>query len=465
MTYFLLPKTKKNIKRGKVDRAVDFPSIWQEFANLCDIRGGKGIQKFDPYHYQIKLINLIETTPTTVVAKTRQLGYTEAISNYFLWKACRDKGYLAVIFSKTQTDTSNIAKRVRRSIESLNLKTRTNALTDIELVNGGRMLFRNSTPNGARSLEAVHDILFDEVGFVKDIEEIYKAALPCTTVLGDRARIILLSTPSGQSGFYWNKLNNNNGDRDLLETCEAIKSEAIDPVQIWHDEEGVGKFLCHWLAHPEFSKLKDTYLEDIKRKFQLSDAAVQQEYNLNFSEGEQIVFDPQLVRECAIAQWLEPEPNEVYIAGLDTSLLGSDYTVLTVLKYTEDGYELVAWYRSRKKTHQLHIYEIGQLITDYNIESVAIEVNSSGRIYYEKLSEEFLNCNFVEIKTTGSSKPAMINKLILALETRSLTYPSESAIIQELLSFRNDDGKLEAVAGAHDDIVMSLAFATAICSI
>lgn len=385
---YLLPKTKKSIIRKKLDpTAIEFPDRWANFAKLCDIRGGKGIQKFNPYSYQIKLVNLIEETPTTVITKTRQLGYTEAIANYFLWKACRNRGYLAVIFSKTQTDTSNIAKRIRRHIDSLNLKTKTNALTDIELVGGGRLLFRNSTPNGARGLEAVHDILFDEVGFVKDIDEIYKAALPCTTVIGDRARVILLSTPSGQSGFYWNRLNSNNGDRDLLQVCEDIRNGIIEPVQIWHDTEGVGKFLCHWLAHPEFSQEKDTYLEGIKRKFQLPEAAVQQEYNLNFSEGEQIVFDPKLVRECAIATWLEPEPDAVYIAGLDTSLLGSDYTVLTILKCLPDGnYELIAWYLSNELVTNLRESAIEQ--TQSNIESIT-ESMLNGSITVDAWEREF----------------------------------------------------------------------------
>ena len=466
MTYFLLPKTKKNIKKKEVDRAVDFPGIWQEFAKLCDIRGGQGIQKFNPYSYQIELINLIEITPTTVITKTRQLGYTEAIANYFLWKACRDRGYLAVIFSKTQTDTSNIAKRVRRHIDSLNIKTKTNALTDIELVGGGRILFRNSTPNGARGLEAVHDILFDEVGFVKEIDEIYKAALPCTTVLGDRARIILLSTPSGQSGFYWDKLSSNNGDRDLLQVCEDIKAKKIEPVQYWHDTEEVGKFLCHWLAHPEFSKQKETYLESVKKKFQLSDAAVQQEYNLSFAEGEQLVFNPQLVRERAVGQWESAIEGEVYYCGMDSSLMGSDYTVFTVLKKTDDNnYSLVALYRQRQKTNAYHCYQIGEIIKEYNPISIAIEVNSGGRIYYEQLSTEFVNHNFIEIKTTGSSKPAMVNKLLLALETGALTYPNDNAIVKEFLSFRKDDHKLEAVSGGTDDILMSLCFAVAISPI
>jgi hypothetical protein len=458
------PKYKKKIihreNRQTLSRA--FPSQWADFAPLCKIRGGSGIEPFTPYEYQKQLINFIHKTPTTVITKTRQLGFTEAIANYFLWKACLNPAYLGVIFSKSQSDTSNIAKRVRRHLESLNLKTRTNALTDIELVAGGRILFRNSTPSGARGLEAVHDILYDEAAFVKEIEEIYKSSMPCTTVLGDRARIIILSTPNGQSGWYWDKLNSHNRDKDLLQICLSISEKEIEPVQYWRDEYDTGKFLCHWYAHPEFS-LKDNYLDGIKRKFQISEAALQQEYNLSFSEGEQIVFDPAMVRECALGTWEEAQSDGIYFFGIDTTLYGSDYCVVVVLReMPSNTYKLVSLYRDRKKTNQIHIYEIGNLIQQYKPIKVGIEVNSGGRIYYENLSSEFLNTEFVQIKTTASSKPAMVTKLVLALESRSLIYPNDPRIINEFLSFRDNDGLLEAVNGQHDDIIMSLAFAMAI---
>ena len=95
------------------------PDTWLKFANLCQIRSGSQVINFNPYQYQLKLIELIKVHHSTVIAKTRQLGITETVANYFLFKACKNPGYLGVIFSKTQSDTSNIAKRIRRQIDSL----------------------------------------------------------------------------------------------------------------------------------------------------------------------------------------------------------------------------------------------------------------------------------------------------------------------------------------------------------
>lgn len=454
--------TSSNKNKGVSKKGL--PNNWFDFACLCDIRSGASVVKFVPYEYQKILIEQIKTHPTTVIAKTRQLGITETIANYFLFKASRNPGYLAVIFSKTQSDTSNIAKRIRRQIDSLYeyLETETDSLTDIQIHGGGRILFRNSTPNGARGLESVSDILYDEASFVEEIEEIFKSSIPCTTQVGEDARIIILSTPNGQSGWYWDKLTLNNGDRDVLSICQQVREGLISPVQSWTDSNGWCKFILHWLGHPKFSLNKDTYLQSIKSRFELPEDVIQQEYNLSFTDSDTLVFSSDMIRKNAIASYEDSQPEAIYYMGIDTSLLGNDYTVVTVLKENEDRYELVKLYRERKKTHEYNIYRISELIEEYQPIRIGIEVNSSGQIYYEQLSGEHLNVDFEAIKTTGSSKPKMINRLSLSLEKGLIAYPNDRLIIEEFLSFRQNGIKLEAIQGKHDDIIMSLAFAVVV---
>ena len=459
-------KNKRKLSGSKSKASVkkELPNNWYDFACLCDIRSGASVTKFVPYEYQKTLIEQIKIHPTTVIAKTRQLGITETIANYFLFKASSNPGYLAVIFSKTQSDTSNIAKRIRRQIDSLYeyLETETDSLTDIQIHGGGRILFRNSTPNGARGLESVSDILYDEASFVEEIEEIFKSSIPCTTAVGEDARIIILSTPNGQSGWYWDKLTLNNGDRDVLKICQQVREGLISPVQSWTDSNGWCKFILHWLGHPKFSLNPDTYLQSIKARFELPEDVIQQEYNLSFTDSDTLVFSSEIIRKNAFASWEDYQPGSIYYLGIDTSLLGNDFTVVTILKEVGDRYELVKLYRERKKTHEYNIYRIGELIEEYQPIKVGIEVNSSGQIYYEQLSGEHLNVDFEAVKTTASSKPKMINRLSLALEKGLINYPNDKIIIEEFLSFRQNGVKLEAIQGKHDDIIMSLAFAVTV---
>lgn len=454
--------TFKNLKKTKpkatqtAPQIKNLPSDWVEFASSCKIRSGQGIVYFKPYEYQKKLIEIIRDNPTTVIAKTRQLGITETIANYFLFKAYHNEGYLAVIFSKTQADTSNIAKRLRRQIESLDLITKTDSLTDIELVEGGRVLFRNSTPNGARGLESVSDILYDEASFVDDIEEIYKSSIPCTTCVGDAARIIINSTPNGQNGWYWDKLTQNNFDIDVIAASQAITDKEADPFYKWEDRNGWAKILLHWLAHPEFSKKADSYLLDIKKRFELSDEIIQQEYNLSFTHTDTSVFDMNLVRKAAVGNLESPTSEGIYYMGIDTSLMGNDYTVCVVLKQIKERFSLVSLYRQRKQTHDYHIYHLTNIIQLYQPLNVVIETNSSGQIYYEKLTESLPQFNIEGHRTTQTSKINLITKLTLYLEQFKLIFPDNKDIVSEFLNFKRVDNTYQASQGKHDDIIIAL---------
>jgi hypothetical protein len=456
----LLVITKKSI-----------PTEWENFAPLCKIRSGKKIIPFNPYNYQKRLSNLIDKTFGTVVTKTRQLGITETIANKFLHKACLNEGYTAVVLSKSQADTSNIARRVRLMISSLEdyIEPLDDSLTNISIKGGGRLLFRNSTINGCRGLESVSDILYDESSFVDGIEQIYDASIPSTEMVGDDARIIILSTPNGKAGFYWDKLSQDNGDKDIEQIIDLIKTGEIEPCQDWIDETGWAKMIIHWKAHPIYSQ--DTnYLENIQKKKKLSWATIQREYNLAFDEAEVNIFAAILVKIATIGDFKQlpgkplfiakqPEEQAIYYAGLDTSNMGDDYTVFIILKYLESLMEVVAMFRDRKHTMAYNLNHIIDLLNTYNPEKTGIEVTGgTGQIYLEQLEQNFSKRKLEAIKTTGESKGIIIDRLLLAHEQEVIKYPS-GIIANEHISFRRNGRKLEAPSGKHDDTVMGLAFA------
>jgi len=82
-------------------------------------------------------------------------------------------------------------------------------------------------------------------------------------------------------------------------------------------------------------------------------------------------------------------------------------------------------------------------------------------IYVREVEDEYtgrLQPRF-GFRTDIRTRPVIIAGLIEALRERSFLLHDEKTI-QELLTFtRNQDGRAEAEAGAHDDLVMSLAIA------
>jgi hypothetical protein len=93
---------------------------------------------------------------------------------------------------------------------------------------------------------------------------------------------VILSTPSGRSGFYWERLATANPPgKDIDSICSSIKNGQIAPYQFWTDENQWCKAVLHWKAHPIYANIPN-YLESIRTKKQLSQSAVEQEYNLSF---------------------------------------------------------------------------------------------------------------------------------------------------------------------------------------
>jgi phage terminase large subunit-like protein len=389
---------------------------------------------------------------------------TEAIGNYMLFLAATIPGFLGVIFSKTQDDTSEIAKRLRVQVEGLHeyIGTTTDSLKDLTLTNGGRILFRNSTPNGARGLASVSMILFDEASFTDDIDAIYGAAIPSTTVLGDRARIVILSTPNAQSGWYFDKLNENNGDIDFLQTCKDICEQKIDPVQVWHDSEGVAKIIIHWRSHPTY-KLQNDYLERVAQRTGLSQSQVNQEYGLSFTDSDESVFQPILIRQAATLESLiaTTEENCSYFIGVDGSGQGNDYTVAMVIKWDRfaGNYSLVDMYRKRTESTDYDCSRIADLIAKYSPLAIGCETNAMGYQYIEQLIKLCPDARIEGIHTSQDSKIMAAGRVQLLLERGALLLPAKGIIVDELLSYRRQGKKLGAIAGKHDDTVMALFFA------
>lgn len=458
--FFLNPTPRQLIKIGGSHRLSlkPIPKKWEDFAKLCRIRSGSKIINFNPYPYQVSLNDCIDQNFGTVVVKPRQHGITEAIANRFLHKASLNPAYVGLVLSRTYTDATNVAKRIRGMAESIPeyLRLETENLSDLKILGGGRILFRSSGPNGTRGLESINEILFDELAFVENADQLFSSAVPATETVGEDARLIVVSTPNGKSGFYYDLLMTGNGDHNPLEIIDRIRSGETSPVQYWTDDSGWAKFILHWKAHPKYS-LNPDYIRDVQKSKKLPESKVLQEYDLSFTDSETNVFESDLVFRSASGEFRDPDKNGHYFMGLDTSTTGQDFTVLTIGRWEGGKLTIDHLYRNRKHSMEFHLSNIATLIKKYPPRAVGIEVTGgTGQIFLEQLCKLFPSKNFIAIRTGGDTKPAMIDRLSLALESEILSFPI-SPILDELLAFRRVGKKLQASNG-NDDCVMSLAF-------
>jgi hypothetical protein len=460
---FIQPSTRAKIATRGNSRNKALPANWGDFARLTEIRSGEGIVKFNPYSYQQSLIELVETHKLTIVGKSRQLGISETVCNYFLYRACVDRSVLAVVLSLGQRETIDLARRVRFAIESLaplGVTTTTDTLTDIQISGGGRLLFRPSNENSTRGLPAVTHCLIDEAGFVENVDRIYQAIIPATSTVAN-PKIVVVSTPNGATGWYHSMLSN--GGEDLATTTDNMRDGSIDPLQSW-SRETTGKMLIHWKCHPKFGKQTD-YLDRIALETGLSEVVISQEYDLSFNDRDEAVFSAAIVRGVATLDSFnkEPEPGLRYYIGVDAAGAGADYTVAIVLGFdgTKNQYAAVDMYRSRKGSIEGDIYKIGELIDKYSPLNVVVESNGVGQVFLEQIGSMSRSTKIEGFHTSQESKHGAVERLHLALEKQMVSLPKSSPIVSELLSFRRVGKRLEAAPDSHDDCVIALALCLA----
>lgn len=433
---------------------------WESFAKKCQIRSGRSLVPFIPYDWQKKFLTQIESHSGTILCKPRQMGATEFMGSLLGFHAVTDPGFVAVVFSKTQADSSDIARRVREMMSGIpGLKFETNNTKDLVVKGGGRLIFKAATPNAARGIPSVSVLVFDECAFVEGIDLIYASAQPAMAMLGDKAKTILMSTPNGQQGFYWDILSGEKGADYILETCKEMRDGLIEPIQYW-SEGNWCKFFIHWRTHPVYGS-DPNYLENVRTRQKLTEAQLQREYNLNFEEAVNTLYPAELVNKAGRGMYQNPMARK-YIMGIDPAFGGEDYFCLTVWDVTTMPYQLVKMYRENNKSKDYNIQSTADIISRYRPMVVGCEVNSGGRLILEDLISKLPWCRFEAVTTTESSKIMATDRLLLLLERDMIIYPAESELKNELLAFGETitgvRRKREARYG-HDDAVMSSAIA------
>jgi phage terminase large subunit-like protein len=463
---------KISLAGDKSNSKLSIPELWEDFVSHCSIRSGGSMKKFDPYPYQRRLIELRKEFQNICIIKSRQLGCTQCLSSHDLYQAALNCASSSVYFMRNQDDVSSLSRRIKNMAKGLSdyIELENDSVSYIKLKGGGDIYLKNSSKEGTRSLDSITSQVYDEAAHVADIESIYGAS-NASSALVENSSKILLSTPSAKSGFYWQKLSENNPE-DIEKLCEQVAAGELykdfPGFYYFQDSKGVLKIIIHWLAHHVFSAINNSYQGGYVQyridTDNISEEVAQREYNLKFIDSSVSVFNSDLVRAGNTGSYEDSVDKEAeYYLGIDISWQGDDYTCVSVLKHYKGIYSLVHLYRKRKQTSDYHLYKIGEIIEKYKPKRIAIESNNGGEVYYEQLEKRYPDFNILKIRTTSESKPVMINRVILALERRILTYPENSLLIPELLNFRRNGRSMEAASGNHDDTVMSLAFSLTGC--
>lgn len=336
------------------------------------------------------------------------------------------------------TPTYSLAKTIFSKIQKLipeSLITKCNA-SDLILETIANSQLKFASGESAQSLRGntATKLIIDEAAYIK--EECdgqsfwYNIIMPITKVKCDK--IILVSTPFGKSGFFYDHylkgVNNEPNYKTLVKTIyddALISKEDIEelrkgyPEMAWRCE-----FLCEFLTNAlsVFPNYEDCFIDDF-----------------TFSKT-----------------------RNNYI-GVDLSTVGSDDTVVTVINDNNDvlQYNIVGDLTTK-------YYQIANIINSYNPINTYIESNGIGTVMFNEIIKYCKHKSKVHLyTTTNDTKQNYVGKLSTLIEAKHIAFCRSNEKLYEQLgyfTYKITNSKrltFAASSGKHDDFTMSLLIALA----
>jgi hypothetical protein len=433
----------------------------------------RGLVPFKLYPFQEKILKNLHNPRNrfNILRKFRQAGATTLGSAYCLWMAVFKPHQSIVILSKGDAESTEVLDRIKLMYDELpdflkpgivesnkhTLKLRTNSVI-------------KSRPSGKQSGRSLAGsfLMIDEAAFIENIDTIWAAVYP---IISTGGRAYVLSTVNGVGNWYHNVYlgavagSNSFNAIDITwqdhpeyhrqesgfeELYAEMEKRGLN-VDIWEKTTRSNMPLKQWLQEYEceFLGTGDTFIEGYLLKRILEN--VDEEYGIKFNNRMRV--------------WKDPDPSYDYVIGVDVSIgREGDYSAFQIMNsYTG---EQVAEFYSNKTP----INEFAQIINDeallYNNAVVVIERNTIGNNLVDWLYNyhEYDNLwmddkgNF-GYQVTTKNREELLVRLEEYIRNDRIKINSKRTVDELLTFIINDNGKIEADTGKHDDLIMSLGVA------
>ena len=427
---------------------------------------------YDPYDYQIDLIDTYHTNRFCVNLLGRQLGKTVTAAGYLLWFAMFNPDSTILIAAHKFAGALEIMQKIRYAYELCPDFIRAGVTSynksSIEFDNGSRIMSQATTGTTGRGL-GISLLYVDEFAFVPPniAKEFWTSISPTLSTGG---KCIITSTP--------------NNDEDQF-------------AQIWHgankciDEfgnkthlgiNGFRAFKAYWWQHPDRD---DAWGKDEKAR--IGDERFRREHNIEFISFDETLIDAltlttlrgiEPVEKHGQIRWFKkPTKGHAYIAALDPSLgTGGDNAAIQV--YELPGMIQVGEWMHNKTPIQKQINILSRITThlveileDTTKVYYSVENNTLGEaclVTISEIGEENISGMFLTephkrgnsrifrrgFNTTNKNKLAACAKMKGLIESSRMTINS-GPLVSELKVFVSKGAGYEAKEGETDDLVMS----------
>ena len=430
----------------------------------------KGKLLFEPFEYQLGLMDTYHNYRFNINMMPRQTGKTTCAAIYLAWYAMFNPDQTILVAAHKYTGAQEIMSRIRYVYESCPDHIRAGVTSynkqSIEFENGSRIVAQTTTGNTGRGM-SISLLYCDEFAFVQpNIAEEFWTSISPTLATGGQA--IITSTP--------------NSDEDTFAT---IWKQAEDKFDANGNENEVGRngfrsFMAHWNEHPD--RDEEWKAAEIGR---IGEEKFRREYGCEF-----LVFDETLINSLKLTtlegttpilnmgqtRWYKkPSPSYTYAVALDPSMgTGGDYAAIQVIELPT--YEQVAEWQHNTTAIPGQIRVLSDICKYIEQETKnstgiywSVENNGIGEaalIVINDFGEENIPGLFVSepirkghvrkfrkgFNTTHSTKITACSRLKTMIENDKMLINSKP-LVSELKGFVATGSSYQAKSGMTDDLI------------
>jgi len=439
----------------------------------------KGKLKYEPFEYQVRLVDSYHNHRFNVNLLPRQTGKTTTAAGYLLWYAMFVPDSTILVAAHKYTGAQEIMQRIRYAYELCPDMIRCGVTSynkhSIEFDNGSRIVAQTTTETTGRGMSLT--LLYaDEFAFVEpNIATEFWTSIRPTLATGGKA--IITSTPNSdedQFAMIWKEANKRMDEHG--NTTDTGRN-------------GFFPFRAFWSEHPE----RNEEWAEVERA-SIGEERFRREHDCEF-----LIFDETLINAFALAdlQGTEPimkmgqvrwyrkiNPTSIYVIALDPCLgTGGDYSGIQVVELP--SFQQVAEWQHNTTPVQSQVRILRDICKFIHNELGGDD--SQGQIYYSvenntvgeaalvainEMGEESIPGMFLSepikkghvrrfrrgFNTTNMSKIAACAKLKQLVEQKKLKIYSKS-LISELKTYVASGITFKAKDNEYDDLVASMLLA------
>jgi hypothetical protein len=423
-----------------------------------------GLQPFDVYPFQEKLINNFHHNRFNICKMPRQTGKSTTVVAYLLHYAVfNDSVNIGILANKAST-ARELLSRLQIAYENLPKWMQQGILSwnkgSLELENGSKILAASTSASAVRGMS--FNILFlDEFAFVPNhiAEDFFSSVYP-TISSGTSTKVIIVSTPKGMNHFY-----------RMWHDAERSKNEYIPTDVHWSEVPGRDD---KWKAQTIANTSEQQFKVEFECEFLGSVDTL-----ISPSKLRSLVYDAPKVRSAGLDIHENSKEGNDYVITVDVARgVEKDYSAFTVIDITSFPHKLVAKYMNNEIKHMMFPNIIREVAKNYNNAFILCEVNDVGDsvasiLHYDLEYNNLLMCSmrgragqvvgqgFSGKKTQLGVKMSKTVKKIGSLNLKTIVEENkllinDYEIISELTTFVQKNNSFEAENGCHDDLVMCL---------